>query len=83
MAKLTGITKSTGNVFNDLGFNVAEAENLLVRSKLMIEIKLYIEKNGLTQAKAAKVFGVPQPRISEICQASYPDRSCQNRLRML
>lgn len=34
--------KSTGNVFRDLGFDIEEEANLLIRSKLMVEIKKYI-----------------------------------------
>lgn len=59
-------TKTTGNVFADLGFGKEEAANLLIRSKLMVEIKKFIEKENLTQAKAAKGFGVTQPRISDL-----------------
>ncbi len=58
--------KSSGNVFQDLGFNEEEAANLLIRSKLMIEIGKYIDREGLTQAEAAKRFGVKQPRISDL-----------------
>lgn len=58
--------KSSGNVFTDLGFDDEEAANLLIRSKLMVEIKKYIERESLTQAEAAKLFGVTQPRISDL-----------------
>ena len=54
------------NVFGDLGFEPAEAENLKIRADLMIEIGRLIEARGLTQGQAAKVFGVSQPRISDI-----------------
>jgi len=43
-----------------------EAENMKLRSALMIELKKYIAKTGLTQAEAAKRFGVTQPRISDL-----------------
>lgn len=35
------INDSSGNVFADLGFEQVEAENLLIRSKLMAAIKTY------------------------------------------
>lgn len=60
------ITSSTGNVFEDLGFPKEEAENLRVRSALMATIRAIIEEEGLTQARAAKLFGVTQPRISDL-----------------
>jgi predicted XRE-type DNA-binding protein len=59
-------TKATGNVFRDLGFDKEEAANLLMRSKLMIEVERYIERKEITQAEAAKRFGVKQPRISDL-----------------
>lgn len=62
----TKLTRSTGNVFEDLGFPKAEAENLKVRSALMALIRAIIAEEGLTQARAAKLFGVTQPRISDL-----------------
>ena len=60
------ITHSTGNVFEDLGFPNEEAENLKVRSALMALIRRIIVEEGLTQARAAKLFGVTQPRVSDL-----------------
>lgn len=62
----THITKSTGNVFEDLGFPPEEAEHLKLRSDLMIHLNKYIEAKGFKQAEAAKFFGVTQPRISDL-----------------
>ena len=58
--------RSSGNVFKDLGFDVEEAHNLKVRADLMIELSKLIESRGLTQAQAARLFGVTQPRISDL-----------------
>jgi predicted XRE-type DNA-binding protein len=44
----------------------AEAENMKLRSKLMIALKELIARDKLTQARAAKLFGVTQPRISDL-----------------
>ena len=60
------ITPSSGNVFTDLGFNEEEAEHLRIRSTLMIEVRKLIEERKLTQAGAAKLMGVTQPRISDL-----------------
>ena len=43
-----------------------EAENLKVRAALMAELSVYIDQAGLTQAQAARRFGVTQPRISDL-----------------
>jgi predicted XRE-type DNA-binding protein len=60
------ITLSSGNVFRDVGFPPEEALNLLIRTDLMIQIEQLIRRRKLTQAKAAKLFGVTQPRISDL-----------------
>ena len=60
------VRRSSGNVFRDLGFSDDEAENLRVRSDLMISLSKLIEDRGLTQAQAAKLLGVTQPRISDL-----------------
>ena len=60
------ITPSSGNVFRDIGFPPEEAEHLLIRSDLMIAIRSLIEERGLTQARAARLFGVTQPRVSDL-----------------
>ena len=52
------ITKSSGNVFVDLGFDPAEAAVLQMRSNLMSDLRLYIEKQKLTQSEAAKRLGI-------------------------
>jgi predicted XRE-type DNA-binding protein len=53
-------------VFRDLGFPRAEAENLRIRSELMVRITRLIDARGMTQATAARVFGVTQPRVSDL-----------------
>jgi predicted XRE-type DNA-binding protein len=58
--------RSSGNVFTDLGFGPEEAEHLRIRSDLMIEVRKVIKARGLTQARAAKLFAVTQPRISNL-----------------
>jgi predicted XRE-type DNA-binding protein len=60
------IARSRGNVFEDLGFVREEAENLKVRSALMASIRSIVEREGLTQARAAEMFGVSQPRVSDL-----------------
>ncbi len=64
--KGTTITKGSDNVFADLGFSPAESRNLRIRSELMTALRKFIEKEGLTQAEAAKRLKVSQPRISDL-----------------
>ena len=60
------ITPSTGNVFRDLGFRREEAEHLLVRADLMIQVQKLIALRGLKQRTTAKILGVTQPRVSDL-----------------
>ena len=60
------VTKAKGNVFSDLGFAPAEARNLQMRSQLMTALRKFIDKEGLTQAEAAKRLKVTQPRVSDL-----------------
>jgi predicted XRE-type DNA-binding protein len=54
------------NIFVDLGFEKAEAENLKLRSDLMIRIVQFYRSSGMTQAKAAKTLGLTQPRLNAL-----------------
>ena len=58
--------RGSDNVFIDLGFAKAEAENLKMRSDLMIRIVELHRKSGMTQAAAAKALGLTQPRLNAL-----------------
>ena len=77
------IRRSSGNVFRDLGFSTEEATNLKIRSDLMIRLSKVIESRGLTQAQAAKLFGVTQPRISDLVRGKIDRFSVDTLIAML
>ncbi len=60
------VTRSSGNVFRDVGFGPDEAQHLLVRSELMLKVEKLLKQKGLTQAAAARIMGVTQPRVSDL-----------------
>ena len=62
----TKVQRSSGNVFSDVGFPPEEAENLRLRSELMVQVRRILEGRKLTQAAGAQLFGVTQPRISDL-----------------
>ncbi|MDZ4855626.1 MAG: helix-turn-helix transcriptional regulator [Nitrospirota bacterium] len=64
-------TKLSGNVFVDLGFDPAEAAVLQMRANLMSDLRLYIEKQKLTQAQAAKRLGIAQSRVSDLVRGKW------------
>ena len=62
----TKIRRGSGNVFADLGFAPQEAANLQLRSDLMIQLRKALGARHLTQAGAARVLGISQPRVSDL-----------------
>lgn len=62
----TRMTRSTGNVFRDLGFSPQESASLQIRADLMMELSEMIRRRKLTQSMAARLLGVTQPRVSDL-----------------
>ena len=60
------VTKSSGNVFDDLGFDVSESENLRLRAQLMSELSTLIHDRRLPQTDAAELHGIQQSRVSDL-----------------
>ncbi|MDR1854205.1 MAG: XRE family transcriptional regulator [Azoarcus sp.] len=60
------MTKKFQSVWDAIEDTPAEAENMRLRANLMMELTEHLRKEGLTQAEAAKLFGVTQPRISDL-----------------
>jgi predicted XRE-type DNA-binding protein len=65
------ITRSSGNVFTDLGFPPEEAAILAMRADLMAQLRLAVEKCGWTQVEAAKVLGISQSRVSDLMRGKW------------
>lgn len=57
---------STGNVFEDVGFEKHEAKKLQFKSYLMVSLMKYIKASGLTQVESAGRLGVTQSRMSNL-----------------
>ena len=58
------ITKSSGNVFADLGLPAPEER--LVKARLAAEIAHVITGRKLTQSAAAALMGIDQPKVSHL-----------------
>ncbi len=43
-----------------------EVENMKLRSALMMALKSHIARSKMSQAQAARLFGVTQPRVSDL-----------------
>ncbi len=79
----TKVRRSSGNVFRDLGFSAEEATHLKIRSDLMIRLTRLIEDRDLTQAAAATLLGVTQPRISDLTRGKIDRFSIDTLIAML
>jgi predicted XRE-type DNA-binding protein len=71
----------SGDVFVDLGF--ADAGERKLRVQLAMRTNELIAGRGLTQAKAAELFGVPQPHVSELKNYKLSRFSSERLLRFL
>jgi predicted XRE-type DNA-binding protein len=69
------ITPSSGNVFADLGFDEAEARVMALRAELMLRLSEELKAKGWTQAQAAKLLGITQPRVSKLNKGAWQDFS--------
>jgi predicted XRE-type DNA-binding protein len=58
--------RGSSNVFRDLGFDRDEAENLRLRSELMMRIEEFYRGSGMTQAEAARALCLTQPRLNAL-----------------
>ncbi|MDO8845320.1 helix-turn-helix domain-containing protein [Methylicorpusculum sp.] len=54
------------SVWDVIEKTLEEAENMKLRSTLMGILREHITRTGLNQAQAAKLFGVTQPRLSDL-----------------
>jgi|SRR5579862_5178 len=74
-------TESSGNVFADLG--ITNPEEALAKAEIAMKIHDVIKKKKLTQAKAAKILKISQPKISLLLRGYLTDFSLERMLRFL
>lgn len=60
------ITDSFSSVWDAIEDTPAEAENMKLRSTLMVALESHIRTKGWTQAEAARRLGITQPRVSDL-----------------
>jgi predicted XRE-type DNA-binding protein len=60
------IRKRYDSVWDAIEETAEEAQNMKLRSTLMMALQEHIARVKLNQAQAAKLFGVTQPRISNL-----------------
>lgn len=67
------VRRSSGNVYADLG--LPDAEELKIKTGLVIEIRKAIRRLGLTQQEAAKRMGITQPKVSGMMRGDLSNLS--------
>jgi predicted XRE-type DNA-binding protein len=72
---------SSGNVFSDLGLR--DPQDRLVKAQLAHQICQAIAARGLTQAKAAAIMGLDQPKISALMHGKLKGFSAERLFRCL
>ena len=78
---MTQATRSSGNVFADLG--LAEPEELLAKAKLAHEISRILEQRKLSQAKASQILGVDPAKVSALVRGRLTGFSTDRLLRFV
>jgi len=72
---------SSGNVFADIGIENPEEE--LTKAKLVWEIEQIIKKKKMTQAAAAKMMGINQPKVSALLRRKLEGFSVERLIHFL
>ena len=78
---LSDVEKSSGNVFADLG--LADPAANLARAQLAQQISDAIEERKLSQAQAAALLGIDQPKVSALIRGKLSGFSTDRLLRYL
>lgn len=83
MKKIRGIKVEvgSGNIFADLG--LPDADELLLKSQIVVTLHRLIKERNLTQTAAAKRIGIGQPDLSNILRGRYRGYSVERLMRML
>ena len=71
----------SGNIFADLG--LPDAEDMLLKSTIVIELRRLIKQRKLTQTAAAKLLGTSQADLSKILRGHFRGYSEAKLMRML
>ena len=74
-------TPADGNIFADL--NLPDAENLKLRSELMVAIRKWVMDADLTQAEAAKRLNTTQPILNDVLRGRYKKFTIDRLVKML
>ena len=75
------VTRSSGNVFADLG--LSNPDDRLAKAELAHAISHAIKERELTQREAAALMGIDQPKVSHILRGRLADFSTERLMSFL
>lgn len=75
------VAVGSGNVFADLG--LPDAEEMLLKSQIVITLHRLIKARKLTRTEAAKRIGIGQPDLSNVLRGRFRGYSAERLMRML
>jgi predicted XRE-type DNA-binding protein len=78
---MTRIHAGSTNVYADLGY--ADADAMLVKAQLADAIAAVMKRRRLTQAAAAQLFAMPQPKVSAMLRGQFRGISEEKMMRCL
>jgi predicted XRE-type DNA-binding protein len=77
------ITQANDNIFLDLGFSAEEADNLLIRSQLMLALQNQIKHRGWTLDQTAQHLKQSKEQITALIQGKIGQFSVDTLITML
>ncbi len=77
----TRITKSSGNVYADLG--IKNADEHALKAELVRQIAAILDDEGLTQTAAARRLGIAQPDVRKLLKGHFRQFSVERLMRFL
>ncbi len=65
----TSVAKSDCDVYTALGY--ADSNDMVIKARLVTEIREIIKNRGLTQQQAAEILGLTQPKVSRLLKGQF------------
>ena len=63
------VEEGSRNIYSDLGYT--DSESMLVKAQLAAKIAEILQRRALTQARAAEILGLTQPKVSALLKGRF------------
>ena len=77
------LTSASANIFEDLGFPPQEAEHLIIRADLMLQVRRHIQTQKLTVEQAASQCQTSRDRIEALLQGKIGEFTIEQLITLL